>query len=248
MKVELEAEVREQVGKGVARQLRRKGKIPAVLYGQGECVLLSLDPIPVIKALKSRTGKTALISLNIEGVTSRKGRSALLRDWQIDPVSGALLHLDLFEVSMSKQIRVKVPVSVIGAVPAGVKEGGLLQHNLRELHIECLPGAIPSTIEVDATDLVIGQGVHVKELQPGAGIRLLDEPDHMVISVAAPMSEAKLEALLTSGAAPEEVKEPEVIGKATEAAPEAADKATAAAPEPKAEAKEGKGAKEEKKK
>ncbi len=248
MKVELAAEVREQVGKGVARQLRRKGKIPAVLYGQGECVLLSMDSTPVIKALKSTAGKVALISLNIDGAASKKGRTALLRDWQIDPVSGALLHLDLFEVSMSKQIRVKVPVSVIGAVPAGVKEGGILQHNLRELHIECLPGAIPSAVEVDATDLAIGQGIHVKELQMGEGIRLLDEPDRMVISMVAPMSEAKLEALLTSGAAPEEAKEPEVIGKAAEAAPEAPDKATAAAPEPKAEAKEGKEAKEEKKK
>ncbi len=248
MKVELEAEVREQVGKGVARQLRRKGKIPAVLYGQGDCVLLSLDPTPVIKAFKSTVGRTALISLNIDGAASKKGRIALLRDWQVDPVSGALLHMDLFEVSMSKPIRLKVPVSVVGAVPAGVKEGGLLQHNVRELHIECLPGDLPDAVEVDATNLAIGQSMHVKELQVGKGIRFLDEPDHMVISVAAPMTEAKLEALLTSGAGPEETKEPEVIGKATEAAPEEADKAAAAAPEPKAEAKEGKEAKKEEKK
>jgi len=131
-------------------------------------------------------------------------------------VTGGILHVDLFEVSMNKAIRIKVPVSLVGGVPAGVKEGGVLHHNLRELHVECLPAAIPDSIEVDASSLQIGQGIHVKELTPKEGVKFLDESDQMVVSVAAPMSEAKLEALLTSSAVTEAGKEPEVIGKGKE--------------------------------
>lgn len=213
MKVEMVAEVRERAGKGVARQLRRKGKIPAVLYGQGECLLLTMDPAPVTKLLQARAGKTALITVRIGGAPGTPARTALLRDFQVDPVTGEVLHADLFEVSMTKPIRVRVPVSLVGGVAAGVKEGGVLHHHLRELHIECLPTALPDQIEVDASPLQIGQGIHIRELTIQAGIRILEEPDQMVVSVAAPISEAKLEALLTSGAVPEEGKEPEVVGK-----------------------------------
>ena len=223
MKFEMAANVRERAGKGAARQLRRSGKVPAVLYGQGECLLLTLDPDPVKKLLRSGARSTALVSLTITGPSQKGTRTALLRDYQVDPVSGEVLHADLFEVSMSKAIKVKVPVSVVGGVPAGVKEGGVLHHNLRELHVECLPSAIPDAIEVDVSPLLIGQGIHVRDIKLTDGIRFLDEADQMVVSVAAPMSEAKLEALLTSGAAAEE-KEPEVITKGKieveEAAPE----------------------------
>lgn len=243
MKFDMTGEVREKAGKGVARQLRRSGKIPAVLYGEGECLLLTLEPDNVTKILRSHAGSTALISLSVTGGAGKGQRTALLRDYQVDPVTGELLHVDLFEVSMSKTIRVKVPVNVVGGLPAGVKEGGILHHNLRELHIECLPAAIPDAIEVDASNLVIGQGIHVKELAKAEGVKILDEGDQMVVSVAAPISEAKLEALLTSGAATEEGKEPEVIGKGKEEAVEGAEKGAAPA-----EAKAGeKGEKGEKK-
>jgi large subunit ribosomal protein L25 len=153
---------------------------------------------------------------------------------------------------MDKPIRVKVPVSVTGGVPQGVKEGGVLHHNLRQLNIECLPGALPDHIEVDASQLGIAQGIHVRELPQREGCRFLDDGDQMVVSVAAPMSEAKLEALLTGGGAGEEGKEPELIAKgkaegeaaAAPGAGEAKGEAKAAGT-PKAEKKE---VKEEKKK
>jgi large subunit ribosomal protein L25 len=226
MKFDMTAEVRESVGKGVARQLRRSGRIPAVLYGLGECVHLTLDPANVT-ILRTHATSTALISLTIAGATSKRVRTALLRDYQVDPVTGDLLHADLFEVSMDKAIRVKVPISVVGGVPLGVKEGGVLHHNLRDLQVECLPAAIPEKIEVDASQLMIGQGIHVRELRPIEGVKWLEDADQMVVSVAAPMSEAKLEALLTSSAVIEEGKEPEVIGKGKE---ETAEAAAAAAP------------------
>ncbi|CUQ65251.1 50S ribosomal protein L25 [Candidatus Nitrospira inopinata] len=249
MKFELAATVREQAGKGVARAMRRAGKIPAVLYGQGECMLLSVSPTSLMKILKSHAGSSALIALTIEGAKSNPNRTALLRDYQLDPVSGTVLHADLFEVSMSKPIRVKVPIQVVGGTPVGVKEGGVLHHNLRELYIECLPSALPDHIEVDASALTIGSGIHVKELTVSEGIRLLDDAEQMVVSVAAPLSDAKLEALLTSGAAAG--AEPEVIAKGKEAAGEGAGaeaaKAGAAAGEGKAAEKKEAAPKAEKK-
>jgi large subunit ribosomal protein L25 len=254
MKFDIAATIRHQGGKGSARHLRRQGQIPAVLYGQGECLLLTLDPAVVGGIVRGHGGSTALLNLRISGETTNGTRTALLKDYQVDPVTGEILHADLFEISMTKAIRIKVPINLIGGTPAGVKEGGVLHHNLRELHVECLPSAIPDAIDVDAAALQINQGLHIRELTPHEGLRYLDDPDQMVVSVAAPMSEAKLEALLTSGAVVEEGKEPEVIGKGKEEAPaEGAEKAPAAeakgekkaAPEAKAEKKE---VKEEKKK
>src|SRR5918997_4056874 len=173
MRFEMSADMRERAGKGAARQLRRNGKIPAVLYGQGECLLLTLNPEAVKKILRTRAGSTALVSLSIGGAAGNGSRTALFRDYQIDPITGDIIHADLFEVSMTKAIRVKVPVSLIGGTPAGVKEGGVLHHNLRELHIECLPKDIPDTIEVDASQLPIGHGIHVRELKQEQGVRFL---------------------------------------------------------------------------
>jgi large subunit ribosomal protein L25 len=219
MKFDLAVMVREKTGKGAARQLRRDGKVPGVLYGQGECLLLTINPDALTKILKSHAGSTALISLDLAGVKSKPKRTALLRDFQVDPVEGHVLHADLFEISMDKPIRVKVPLHVIGGTPEGVKEGGILHHNMRELHIECLPSALPDFIEVDASALKIGQGIHLKEITKKDGLRYMDDPDQMVVSVAAPMSEAKLEALLTSQAVgPEGAKEPEVVAKGKAAA------------------------------
>lgn len=255
MKFEVAADIRDRGGKGVARQLRRSGKIPAVLYGQGECLLLTMSPDALVNIVKSHAATTALISVTLAGtVSGAKTRTALLRDFQVDPVTGEVLHADLFEVSMDKVIRIKVPLTLVGGTPAGLKEGGVLHHNLRELHVECLPSQIPDAIQVDASALNIGQGIHVKELQAVEGVRILDDPDQMVVSVAVPMSEAKLEALLTTGAAAEPGKEPEVIAKGKEAtaakegaAPAAAGEKAGAAAAPAAGAEKKEAPKAEKK-
>lgn len=238
MKFDLAVDVREGAGKGAARQLRRAGKVPAVLYGQGECVLITAKPGDMLKILRAHAGSTALISLTVNGAKSKAKRTALLRDYQVDPVTSELLHADLFEISMDKPIRVKVPVHVIGGVPAGVKEGGVLHHHLRNLHVECLPSVLPDFIEVDASHLEINQGIHLREIAKREGIKYLGDPDQMVVSVAAPMSEAKLEALLTSAAAGP-AAEPEVMGKGKEEAVEGAAAGAPAAAAPAAEAKGG---------
>lgn len=210
-KIEIQSEYRKDAGKGVARQLRMRGKIPAVLYSAGASTLLTMDPKEIDKVLHSLSGENTLITLKVEGGTGEASRVAILRDFQRDPITGKILHADLFEISMTEPILVKVPVEVTGGVPAGVKEGGVLQHNIRELEIRCLPSLIPDHIQVDATPMGIGQSIHVKDIHLEAGIEMMADPDQVVVSVAAPMSEAKLEELLTS--APKEGKEPEVLTK-----------------------------------
>lgn len=216
MQVDMKVETREAVGKGVARTLRRQGKIPGVLYGQSECISLTIDPAEIRKVLHSESGSNTLLNLSIAKGGREMKRTAMLRDYQLDPVTGAILHADLFEIAMDKPIRVRVPVAVTDGTPVGVAEGGIFQHNMRELHVECLPRQIPATIMVDPTPLKINQGVHVKEVSVPPGVRILDDPDMMVVSVAAPISEAKLEALLATTPAGETTAEPELIGKAKE--------------------------------
>ncbi|MEE8126795.1 MAG: 50S ribosomal protein L25 [Nitrospirales bacterium] len=193
MKYELEVEKREQAGKGVARTLRRLGKIPGVLYGGGQSQFLSMDYNIARKLVLSQVGHTGLLTVRVPG---EQERVAILQDYQIDPITGAILHVDLFEVSMEKSIRVRVPVTVIGAVPVGVKEGGILHQPLRELHIECLPDQIPDHIEITASELGVGQGIHVKDVEAPIGVKVLDDPELMVVHVATKISEAKLESLL----------------------------------------------------
>ena len=261
MQFDVKVEAREAVGKGVARTLRRQGKIPGILYGQGECVALTVDPAEIRKVLHSDSGSNSLLNLSIARGGKDMKRTAMLKDYQVDPITGALLHADLFEVAMDKPVRVRVPVAVTGGTPVGVAEGGLLQHNTRELHIECLPGQIPAHLTVDPSNLKVNQGIHVKEVPLAPGIRIMDDPNMMVVSIAAPISDAKLEALLSTAPAGEGAAEPEVIGKGKEeegaeeaaaapgAKPGAKTPAAAPAAEAKGEAKkEGKEAKGEKKK
>lgn len=206
-----EATIRTQSGKGAARQIRRNGRIPAVLYGQGPSRLIQLDPKAIQHILVTQAGSTGLISLTIQGDEQAPQRTAVIQDVQRDPLDGSLLHVDLLEVSMDKPVRVKVPVHITGAVPIGVKrDKGVMQQPMRELHIECLPNVIPDQIDVDASALEINQGIHVRDIQVAEGIKVLDDPDGMVVNVTVPISEEKLTAMLTSEAAPAAVApEPE---------------------------------------
>ncbi len=202
--VEMEGEVRVGVGKGVARQLRMRGRIPSVLYGAGKATPLTLDPKEIKKALCSVSGENTLITLKL----AEGPRVAILRDHQRDPITGAILHADLFEIAMDKPLDVKVPVEVVGTA-IGVKDGGILQVTLREVHLRCLPARIPDRITVDVSALKINQAIHIKDLQVEAEIALLDDPGQSVVAVMSAISEEKLQALLTT--VPKEGAEPEVL-------------------------------------
>ena len=222
MKFELKVERRAEAGKGPARELRRNGRIPAVLYGSGHSTLLSMDPKDARHVILSQAGHTGLLNVQMTGGGESEQRVAVMQDYQIDPVAGTILHVDLFEVSMDKPLRVKIPVTTIGEVPLGVKEGGVLQNVLRELHIECLPAQMPDHIEVDASSLQVGEGIHVKDVVLAEGIKILDDADLMVTHVVTKISEAKLEALLAresqEGAA---AADPKAVGAETSAAGDA---------------------------
>ncbi|MBI3620977.1 MAG: 50S ribosomal protein L25 [Nitrospirae bacterium] len=240
-RVELEADVRREAGKGVARTLRREGRLPAVLYHAGASVLLSLSDKTVEQLFHTGAGEHVLITLKVNDGGKQRSCMAVVRDSQHDPITDRILHLDLFEISLDKPLRVAVPVHVVGDVPAGVKEGGVLHHHLRQVDVECLPLAVPDELQIDASALLINQSLHVRDLAADPAVRILTPADQAVVSVAAPISEAKLEQLLTATA--KETKEPELLKKEKkeeEVAAEGAAKPAAAAGKEEKEVKEEK--------
>ena len=230
MKFAAEATARNEKGKGVARQIRRAGRIPAVMYSQGTSHMLEMDPAAVRKILIAQAGSTGLISVRVLGGSEEIERTVIIHEYQVDPITSHLLHVDLLEVAMDKVVRVQVQVHVTGSVPIGVKvDQGVLHLSMRELHIECLPGAIPDQIDVDASELGIGQGIHVRDVQAGEGVKILDDPNGMVVNVSAPMSEAKLAAMLTGEAVEAAVAAPSEVAGADQVKTEAVPADTKAA-------------------
>ncbi len=199
----------------MARQLRREGRIPAVLYSKGTSTPVVLYPKQIQKVLHSEAGENTLITLKIVG---EKGQHiAILRDYQKDPMTGAILHADLFEISMNESIDVKVLVEITGDTPIGVKaEGGVLRHHVREVEIRCLPTKIPDHIQVDASGLNVGDMIHIEDLSLGEGIEILDQGSQAIVSVASSISEEKLEELLSSTPGEVEPVEPETEPKVEE--------------------------------
>ena len=212
-RISLNANIRNESGKGVARSLRRSGRIPAVLCGKGVSTSLSLDPSRVRKLIMLGHAESTLIDLKLEGAADKSDKIAILRDYQTDPLTGELLHVDFFEVSMDEKIRVTVPIELTGKTPVGVVEGGLLQLVSREVEIECLPSMIPDNILADASALAVGDSLHVRDLTVPDGIRFVSEPEHVILNIAAPVTQEKMQELLATSAPAEVPKEPELIKK-----------------------------------
>ncbi|MBW1745410.1 MAG: 50S ribosomal protein L25/general stress protein Ctc [Deltaproteobacteria bacterium] len=188
--IELKANIRNSVGKGQARALRRAEKIPAVLYGPGtEPVLLSVSIKDLEKALKKSTASQALLNLTILN-GENTSRTAMIKELQTHPVSRHYQHIDFYEISMDRKIRVKIPVVVKGKA-RGVEEGGILQIIRRELEILCLPTEIPETIEIDITDLDIGDSIHVKEIPFEGDIEIQADVNFTVITIVSPKAEVE---------------------------------------------------------
>jgi len=223
--VALDVEIRSSKGKGAARKLRAAGRIPGTCYGSGRApVSVSLDPRSLERLIKSSaTGINTLIDLRVSGGGDFDGRVVLVKELQRDPLSARALHADFYAVDLEQAIEVSVPIHVTGTAP-GVTNGGILDHALRELKLECLPRAIPDQILVDVSQLEIGMSLHVRDLVLPQGVTLMSDPNLSVISVVTP---AALEEETAAAAAPAE----------GEAAAEGAEAAAAGAEG--AEAKEG---------
>lgn len=209
MEATLQAEKRETKGKNEARRLRAQGRIPAVLYGgeKGKAVDISVDPKQLLRILHSESGANTLIGLDLDGGTTR----VLVKEYQLDPIKHKLLHADFYQVAMDRLLTVTVPI-VLKGEPRGVKQqGGLLDFVHREIEVEVLPGDIPEHIDVDVSELLINQGIRVRDLQlEGVKWKPVSEPDTLLVHVVAPRTE---EPSAAEGAAPAAAAEPEVIKK-----------------------------------
>jgi large subunit ribosomal protein L25 len=226
----LSAEPREGSGKGVARKLRAQGWIPAVIYGRTRAAQsISVRPEALQKLLRSATGMNTLIDLTLSG----KSATVLVKGLERDPVRGKYLHADFYEVDLAKKVTVSVPVHLVGKA-AGTEFGGILDHPLRELLIECLPREIPQRVDVDVSALQVNESIHVSDLKLAAGLTIKTDGALAVASVVLPESE---EAAAATPAAEGAAAEGEAA--AAPAAAEATPKGDAKAAAPKAEAKGG---------
>ena len=184
----LNAEVREQKGKEIAKKLRTKGLIPAVFYGpHSETLALMVDPKELSNTLRTEAGENVIIDLNIRKGEESFQKMVMLKEIQIHPLQRRTLHADFYEVSMDEMITLEVPVHLLGK-SEGVKVGGILEQVLRTIQIQCFPGDIPRSIDVDVSPLKIGDSIHVKELQLEKG-RILSDLNFTVATVVPPAAE-----------------------------------------------------------
>jgi len=199
--------------KGFARRVRMQGLIPAVVYGAGqESVAVTVDPKVITKILYSDSGHNTIFDLAIEGAPASKG---MIVEWQNEPIKGHLLHIDIKRIAMDKAMRVSVPVQLIG-IPAGVKQnGGILGQVLHEVEIECLPGDIPSHIDVDVSALEINGAIHISDLPHSDKVKFLGGEHDLVAHVTVAREEAATEEVAA-------VTEPEVAKKGKAETPDAA--------------------------
>lgn len=199
-KIKLAAQVREKTGKGVARKLRQSGLVPAVIYGKGkDPQALVVDP----QEVKNYLAGNVIFDLDIEGLGTMP---AMIKDIQKDVISGDLKHVDFLHISMDEKVTVSVPVVLVGDAP-GVQEGGVIQQLLWELEVECLPLEIPESLEVDVSNLGVGESLSVSNLQVPEGITILTSEEETIVTIVVPTTAAENEE--SEG----EITEPEVIGE-----------------------------------
>jgi large subunit ribosomal protein L25 len=204
----VEAEPREDFGKNAARRLRHAGRLPAVVYGGGgPAIPITVNPRKISDILHSESGHNAIFTLDIQGKAPAR---VMLRDWQVDPVHGGLLHVDMVRVARDTRMKLKVPIHITGEAQGVKVQGGIFEFVLREVEVECLPDDIPDHIPVDVTELMIGRNLRVADLPVGEKVKVLTDPARVVAHVVALKAEEEKPAAEVVEAA---VAEPEVIRK-----------------------------------
>ncbi|MBI4404930.1 MAG: 50S ribosomal protein L25 [Deltaproteobacteria bacterium] len=228
----LSIDLRNDTGKGVARKLRQSGKIPGVLYGLGSHRAIAVDPKAVHSQLM-QGGRNRICKLK---GTDVDGKLALIKDYQVDPVSRKLLHVDLLEIDVQQKIQVTVALNFTGK-SLGVAEGGILNIVNREIKVRCLPTQIPKVIDVDVTALKIGDSVHLDQLTLPEGIEKVAQANATLVTVVPPTKEEELAPSLTPTAEPEVITEKKAEGAEGEAAAAGGDEKAAPKEEKKKEEK-----------
>jgi large subunit ribosomal protein L25 len=217
MEQRLVAETREGTGKGAARKLRAAGRVPAILYGHGmDPLALSVDSRELFHLLHTGAGANVLVDLVVDGTE----HLALPRDVQRDHIRGRFVHVDFLAVRRDEKIHVTIPLRIVGESP-GVKAGGVLEHHLWELNVECLATDVPEAIDVDISGLEIGSGVRVSDLKVRSGVTILTSPEDSVVAVTQP--QVAVEEEEAAEAVEGEVAEEEAEGATAEEAESAAE-------------------------
>lgn len=225
-RVRLEVEVRERTGSRDARRLRRQGLVPGVLYGRGK------KPHPFVvpeRALRSALGGPhglhAIVDVVLNG--QKTAHASVVKDYQQDPVRGHITHVDLHEVRLDEVIHAQVGVELVGESP-GVKQGGVLTQLVREVGVEALPMEMPDRVQLDLSGTEIGATLRVADLTVPDSVKVLDDPENVLVTISAPRLAAELEALEAELAAEEEVEEVEAVAEGEEAPAAAAEEAEGA--------------------
>jgi large subunit ribosomal protein L25 len=205
----LTAEIREGVGKEKAKKLRSKGLIPAIFYGpRSQTIPLVIDSKELAKALQTEAGENVLIDLDIQKGNQSDRKVVMLKDIQIDSLQRTTLHTDFYEVAMDEMVIVEVPVHLVGK-PEGTKAGGILEQVQRVIQIQCLPGDIPKSFDIDVSPLKIGDSIHVQDIKV-ENAKIISDTNFTIATVVPPVVEEKVvEAVAPEAAEGAEVKETE---------------------------------------
>jgi large subunit ribosomal protein L25 len=213
MEAVLEAQTRDSFGKNEARRTRREGRVPAVLYGGASAgaTPIAVHPKALLKILHSDSGQNTLIQLKLAGAGDTR---VLVKDFQLDPVTHQILHADFYRVAMDKVLHVTIPIVVHGEPPGVKQQGGVLEHIRREIEIEVLPADIPEHIDIDVSELMLHQGVRVRDLAANPKWKPISDADLMLVHVIMPKAEeVAAPADAVAAAATATPAEPEVIKK-----------------------------------
>ncbi|MDR7537736.1 MAG: 50S ribosomal protein L25 [Armatimonadota bacterium] len=219
-RVTLEARVRHGLGKGAARSLRRDGFVPGVVYGRGrQPRAVAVEARALDAALHTHAGRNVLIDLDVVNGGDGAGEptTVIVKDTQRDIFHRRLLHVDFHAISLTDTIEMSVPV-VLKGTAKGVSEGGILEHHMREVRVECLPTQVPDEIVLDVTDLLVGRSLHAGDLRVPEGVKLLSSPDEVVVTCLAPrVHEEAVPAAVVEGAPAEgaPAAAPEPVGGTT---------------------------------
>jgi large subunit ribosomal protein L25 len=188
--LEITANTRTKSGNGPSRVLRREGNIPAILYGPGsESVLLSISSIDLERALKKASSSQIIFNMAIQN-GHIETRTAMIKELQIHPMSRNFIHVDFYEISKDRKITVNVPVVVKGKAK-GIEAGGMLQIIEREIEVLCLPFEVPESIQIDITDLGIGDSIHVKDLQVAENVEISGDKNYTILTVLSTKSDER---------------------------------------------------------
>jgi large subunit ribosomal protein L25 len=227
MEAILEATKRDTIGKNEARRTRAAGRVPAVLYGEDggkHATPISVEPKALLKILHSDSGANTLISLKLAGAGDTR---VLVKEYQLDPITHQLLHADFHRIAMDRVLQITVPITVKGEAPGVKQQGGILEYVHRSIEVECLPADIPEHVEINIGELMLHQGVRVRDLPVNEKWKPVSDADMMIVHVIMPKAE-EVAAPAAEGAAavaaPAAPAEPEVIKKGKKEEEEGEDK------------------------